>query len=51
MARVWCLEMQLTDGIRSNRWYIAHIFQIQYMPGGYEELAKGIEPNRNREIF
>ena len=51
MARVRCLEMQLTDGILSNRWYIAHIFQIRYMPVGHEELAGGIEPNRNREIF
>ena len=51
MARVRCLEMQLTDRIRSNRWYIAHIFQIRYMPVGYEELARGIESNRYREIF
>ena len=35
----------------SNRWYIALIFQIWYAPIGYEELAGGLEPISNDEIF
>ena len=39
------------SNILSNQWYIARIFQIGLVPVGYEELAAGLEPIRNGEIF
>ena len=39
------------SNIPSSQWYIACIFQIWLLPVGYEELAGGLEPIRNGEIF
>ena len=35
----------------SNRWFVARIFWIWSVPVSYEELAMGLEPIRNGEIF
>ena len=34
-----------------NRWYIARIFKKWLELVGFEELAGGLEPLRNSEIF
>ena len=36
---------------QSNIWYIARIIQICLVPVGNEDLAGGLEPIRNGEIF
>ena len=39
------------SNIPSNQWHIARIFQIWLVSVGYEELAGGLEPIRNGELF
>ena len=45
------MQSRFQSNIPSIRWYIARIFQICSAQAGYEELAGGLEPIRNGEIF
>ena len=48
---IYHLSTSFPSQYTSNRWYIARIFQIWSVPGGYEELAGGFKPIRKGEIF